>query len=441
MTRRHFLRVTGQTVLVLTLAACAGVALITHQAADELAPAVADSTLRFHTRSTPQENALYERQMARFSEQHPDLTLQQEALGEADFAELLLARQASGEIGDVLWSSTSQDRLLRAWRQQLIQPLDELVAAAGLDRGQWYPNCLASIQLDQQLLGLPFKAHPGSALVYYNQHLLTQARAAPPQPGWNQQQQIELAQQLTRPNHEPGGYLPALDNLWQTLTTLLPAFGGELLSPTGATLQLASAPGQAALRYLYDLFHTYRVAPLPSPTRDSGSDLWVSGNLAMLQSATRLAALAVVVDEHFPWMVVPNALGPAGVGGASCVVDVQCVTRATQQPQAALAWVEFLCNQASGLELGRLGGTCGARPDVYEAPELLQFPYRRVFQAVMAEAAPARMTANGQQAAAEHQLEQLLAPLWLGLQSPTAEFIETVAAQVQQLLDEPLTAT
>ena len=124
------------------------------------------------------------------------------------------------------------------------------------------------------------------------------------------------------------------------------------------------------------------------------------------------------------------------MAGAACEVDVQCVTSATRHPNEALAWVQFLCNQESGLLLGLLGGTAGGRPDVYGAPELLQFPYRAVFRQVMENAPPSRTVVNSRQAEVAATLQQGLLPLWQGEVKPTPTFLADVATQLQRVLDK-----
>jgi hypothetical protein len=99
--------------------------------------------------------------------------------------------------------------------------------------------------------------------------------------------------------------------------------------------------------------------------------------------------------------------------------------------------VQFLCNQESGLLLGLLGGSVGGRPDVYGAPELLQFPYRAVFKQVMDAAPAGQVVANGRQAEAEAALQRLLQPLWLGQAKPNPAFVEQITQQVQTILSQP----
>jgi ABC-type glycerol-3-phosphate transport system substrate-binding protein len=136
-------------------------------------------------------------------------------------------------------------------------------------------------------------------------------------------------------------------------------------------------------------------------------------------------------------MVVPNPIGPGGVGGSDYEVDAQCVTVASQHPEEAFKWVHYLCNQDSGTQLGIIGGTVGGRPDVYGAEVLLQHPYRVVFKDIMDNAMASRITNNWRQTEAEVALDQLLQPLWAGNAQPDEAFVESVRVGIQDIMDKP----
>src|SRR5690606_18456410 len=100
-------------------------------------------------------------------------------------------------------------------------------------------------------------------------------------------------------------------------------------------------------------------------------------------------------------------------------------------------WVQYLCNQESGIQLGLIGGTVGGRPDVYGAEELLQFPYRVVFKDIMDNAMASRILANWRQEEAETTWDQLTQPLWGGQDEPTEAVLESIASQIQDIMDKP----
>jgi hypothetical protein len=165
--------------------------------------------------------------------------------------------------------------------------------------------------------------------------------------------------------------------------------------------------------------------------------MWSTGLLAMFQGGTSVSNLGNAIGDKFKWMAVSNAIGPGGVGGSDYEVDAYCVTTATEHPNEAFQWVQFLCNQESGVLLGIIGGTVGGRPDVYGSEELLKFDYRQVFKEIMDNAQDSRITANWRQEEAEVALAQLTQPLWAGDEEPTDAFIDEVTAQIQDIMNKP----
>jgi ABC-type glycerol-3-phosphate transport system substrate-binding protein len=167
------------------------------------------------------------------------------------------------------------------------------------------------------------------------------------------------------------------------------------------------------------------------------NEMWISGALAMTTSGTFLSVTDSAIGDTFEWMVVPNAVGPAGVGGSDFEVDAYCVTTTAKHPAEAFKWVQYLCSHESGVQLGIIGGTVGGRPDVYGDPELLQYPFRQVFKEVMDNAMDSRVTGNWRQNEAETAFSQLMQPLWAGLEQPTEAFLTSVNTAIQDILDKP----
>lgn len=442
LSRRSFLRATSFGMAGLALAACAspGAAPAAQQSGDSAAaPAGEKITIRFHARIGQQEDTLYDMQMPKFMEENPDIEIVKESFPGEEYNAKVSTMLAGNTLGDAAWSALGGATINFMWAQNIVAPIDDLVSANSVDLTQWYEGCLNAITVEGNLLGLPFKAHPGLAVIYYNQTLIEAAGLEVPTADWTQEQQVELASALTNRDATPPvyGYLPGIGSSWKTLVTLLRAHGTELLNEDGTQFQLNSELGTQALTYLYDLFQTHEVAPTPAEMIGNGNDMWIAGSLGLYQGGTSVSVTGSTIGDSFEWMVVPNAIGPGGVGGSDYEVDAYCVTTTTAHPNEAYKWVEYLCNQDSGIQLGLIGGTVGGRPDVYGAPELLEFPFRVVFKDIMDNAMASRITANWRQSEAEAALNQLLQPLWTGDESPTEAFVDEVSLQIQNILDQP----
>jgi len=439
LSRRAFLQASSFSAVGLALAACAAPGSAPATEGEGSAPAGEKVTVRFHARIGQQEDTLYDMQIPKFMEENPDIEIIKESFPGAEYNTKVSTMLAGNTLGDAAWSALGGATINFMWAQGIVAPLDDLVASNNIDLSQWYEGCIDAITVEGNVLGLPFKAHPGLAVIYYNQTAFEEAGLEMPVSGWTQEQQIESAKALTKGDANPPfyGFLPGTGNVWKTMVTLSRAFGSELLNEDGTQFQMNSEVGMQAITWLYDLFHTHNVAPTPAQMVGAGNDMWIANSLGMYQGGTSISVTGSTIGDDFEWMVAPNAVGPGGVGGSDYEVDAYTVTTASQHPEEAFKWVQYLCNQDSGIQLGLIGGTVGGRPDVYGSEELLKFPFRVVFKEIMDNAMDSRITANWRQAEAETALSQLTQPLWTGDEQPTQAFIDGVSQQIQDILDLP----
>ncbi|HMN27452.1 MAG TPA: extracellular solute-binding protein [Caldilineaceae bacterium] len=267
LTRRDFLRATSFSAVGLALAACAAPAAAPASggAAEPAAPAGEKTTVRFHARIGQQEDTLYDMQMPKFMEENPDIEIVKESFPGEEYNTKVSTMLAGNTLGDAVWSALGGATINFMWAQNIVAPIDDLVASESVDLSQWSEGCIKAITVEGNLLGLPFKSHPGLAVIYYNQTAFEAAGLDLPQAGWTQEQQIEMAKTLTKADANPPfyGFLPGTANVWKTMVTLMRAFGGELLNEDGTKFQLNSELGIQAITYLYDLFNTHKVAPTP----------------------------------------------------------------------------------------------------------------------------------------------------------------------------------
>jgi len=449
LSRRQFLRATAFSSLGLALAACAAPAAPAsapaassgESAAPAAAPAAEKVTVRFHARIGGQEDALYDLQIPKFMEENPNIEIVKESFPGAEFQAKVSTMLAGGTLGDAVWSALGGATIYFQWAQGTIAPINDLAAAAGTDLSEWYEGCINAITMEGNLLGLPFKAHPGWAVTYYNASAYAEAGLEVPTADWTLDDQIEYALKLQKSEGDQvtrWGYLPgAFEHAWKALLCVARAYGGQLLNEDGTQFLLMEDPAQQAVQYAYDLFNVHEVAPKPDDILGTVNEMWIAGGLAMNTAGTFRSVADAAIGDTFDWMAVGNAKGPSGLGGSDYEVDAYCVTNASEHPNEAFQWVNYLCNHDSGVQLGIIGGTIGGRPDVYGDERLLQFPFRRVFKDLMDNAQASRVAGNWRQAEAETTFRELTQPLWAGLEQPTEEFLSGVAAQVQDVLDKP----
>lgn len=443
LSRRDFLRVSSFSVAGLALAACAAPSAAPSaptEGGEAAAPSSERIQIRYHARIGQQEDTLYDMQTPKFEEEYPNIQLVRESFPGEEFDTKMATMFAGGTQGDVVWSALGGAKIQFAYSQGQVAAIDDLVAAQNVDLTQWYQNGLDGISVEGNLLGIPFKAHPGLAVLYYNQSAIEAEGLTVPDSTTTQEQHIELAKALTKTEGDrvtQFGYFPGIGSAWKTFVALVRSYGGELLSEDGTQFELTEDAGRQSLQYMYDIFHTHNVGPLPDQIVGTANEMWIAGLLATYQGGTSVSVTDGAIGDSFEWMAAPNPLGPAGVGGSDFEVDAQCVTTSSKNPNEAFNWVQYLGNRDSGVQLGLIGGTVGGRPDVYGAEELLVFPFRAVFKEIMDNAQASRITANWRQSEAETAFNQLLQPLWAGVEQPTDAFADSVSEQIQDILDKP----
>ncbi|MEZ4710247.1 MAG: extracellular solute-binding protein [Caldilineaceae bacterium] len=443
MSRRAFLRASSVLAVGAALAACAAPAAPSGEASDSGAAAAGEekTTIRFHARIGQQEDALYDMMMPKFMEENPGIEIVRESFPGDEFQTKVSTMLAGGTLGDAVWSALGGATIYFQWAQGTIAPIDDLVASANVDLSEWYEGCINAITMEGNLLGLPFKAHPGWAVTYYNASAFEEVGLDVPTADWTLDDQIEVAKALQKSEGDQvvrWGYLPgAFEHAWKALLCVTRAYGGQLLNEDGTQFLLMEDEARQAVQYAWDLFNVHNVAPKPDQILGTVNEMWIAGQLAMNTAGTFRSVTDSAIGDTFEWMAVGNAKGPAGVGGSDYEVDAYCVTSTSEHPNEAFQWVNYLCNHESGVQLGIIGGTIGGRPDVYGDERLLEHPFRQVFKELMDNAQASRVVGNWRQAEAETTFRQMCEPLWAGAEQPTEEFLSTIAVAVQDVLDKP----
>ena len=398
-------------------------------------PSGAQVTIKFHARQGQQEDELYKQRIPEFEAKYPNIKAVLENFPTNEYYAKIATMAAGGTIGDAAWTSIGSGSIYFLYARKIIYPVDDFVSRDKFDLTPYFPGCIKALTRDGKLIGLPFKAHPGIALVYYNKKLFDDAGVKYPTEEWKHADLVDLAKKLTKaPDYY--GFLPTTTA--RGLLSFVKSFGGELLSEDGKTSQLNSKEGLGAIQFVDALFHEHKVSPAPDQIVGDSNQMWIAGKLAMFHSGTSTEVTRKQIGDKFQFFAVPNAKGPGGIGGSNYEVDAYAVIGSSKHKDEAWELVKWLTDQESGIRLGEIGGTVGGREDVYNSPRLLKDPIRKVFADVMAKAGEFRIPANTRTDEYEKTTQQMLDPVWLGKEKPTKEYVDKVRDAVQKVLDKPL---
>ncbi len=402
-------------------------------------PSAQPVTVRFHSRGgapASQEVMLYDEQMPLFMQKHPIIKVVHEGFTGEDYAQKITVLSAGGSLGDVMWTAIGGGAIYYFAATKVIQPVEPYVAKEKFDLGQYYKNVIEGLKRDGKLYGLPFKSHPGVAVLFYNQTAFERSGAVPDKT-WTLDRLVDGAKRATQ--GDVFGYNPQFGQ--KSILTTTRAFGGELLDPEGKKSLLNSPQAVQAITWMYDAINRHNIAPRPSVITEQGGieKMFTNGKLASGKWGTSFQITAQRdVKDSFTWFATIHPRGPGGVPGSDFEADAYSMTTVTKLPDAAWQWTKWLTNQESGIRLGEIGGTVGGRPDVYKSERLLKDPVRKVFLEAMDTAQPGRPAYNTRFGEYEKVMQDGLVPVWEGQQAPTKAFLDELTRQVQVVLDQPL---
>ena len=268
-------------------------------------PSLAPAQLRFTYWAAPDQVALYERFAARFSEQHPGVTLAFELTPFNEYFTKLLTQVSAGTPPDVGWHHSSQIQLHIV--RGVVAPLDGHMQKAPIP-SDFYS--LAHYQRGGKTYGVPWD---NSVLVnYYNLDAFKKAGLKTPtewsrEGKWTWAQFLATSQQLAQALAGPPRIWPneRLGPSFQRLYEYVRTFGGTLFTTDRRQSTIDDPKAVDAIQFVADLHARHRVAPNPDDLKESPA-AYPNGTAAMQFNyhATHFT-FKQVRPPDFAWDVAP----------------------------------------------------------------------------------------------------------------------------------------
>ncbi|MBA2518066.1 MAG: sugar ABC transporter substrate-binding protein [Chloroflexia bacterium] len=383
---------------------------------------------------------------AEMTAENPAVVVVPELFVQAEYFQKFQVLIAGGQLGDVMFSSTFTGTYPLWAARNVYTPLDDFLAAEDFDPSPYFPAAWVGQTVNGQIYGITYKAHPSSALLYYNRTMFDAAGLPEPTDEMTLDEFVEAAEALTA--GDVFGYY-AQPSHFQHYPTAAQQFGRQLFSADGMTAHFNSEESIAALRFDYDNIHVRGIHPPRELAPENPRDLFVNGRVAMYKSGTWDISLGKQIVDAFEWGMVQFPVGPGGDRAAVFTQDCMGVTEAS--PHKAEAWevVKGLTNQRTGILLGLGGepdtgnsGTAGGRIDVYESKELQTNPdytpevnearYRALQAAV-----PLNLAHNYRMTEIQTVVTAAMDELWAGT-APEQAWADEVNSRIQDILAEPI---
>jgi multiple sugar transport system substrate-binding protein len=276
-----------------------------------------------------------------FMEENPDIKINVvDVPGEESFNTLFLQMQG-GEMPDVFWSHW----VLAGATSGMAIPLDDYIEQAGgeefIDR--FVPSAWNFVEWQGHYYGVQWR--DGASVMYLNGDLLEAAGQEVPEE-WDWDMLLEYAQALT--DEEEGTYGLGLIGAatdpgteWNFWPFLLQN-GGQIIDPETYRAAFNREEGVAALQFMVDLIHEYKVAPPGTASNDVNEiiDLFVSGKIAMWANGPWYIG---IMKNTYPDVVVTVAVMPKEVTQGSIAGGTAfCISSQSEHPDEAWRFIEYM---------------------------------------------------------------------------------------------------
>lgn len=320
----------------------------------------------------PAELTAYQTLVDSFSEKYPSIQVELIHIpGQDEYRKRIAADLIAGNPADVVL--INYRRYAAFANLGALEPLDNYLENSRLLRKRdFYPEAIEPFLWNDRLMCIP--QNISSLVVYYNKDLFDQAGIPYPAEGWTWLDFLSAAQALTQDFDHDGerdqfgaGIEPSLIRLapfiWQA--------GGHLVDDRAnpSTLVL-DQPGEIrAERFFVGLQTIYHVVPnAEQEAAEDSESRFINGRLAMFFNSRR-GVPTYRESASFDWDVAPLPRADFEVNILHS--DGYCLTSASQNKDAAWAFIEFANSVEGQTIIARSGRTVPSLISVANSPAFL----------------------------------------------------------------------
>ena len=235
-----------------------------------------------------------------------------------------------------------------------------------------YPQTLSAYKTPDGYYGLPRDFQ--TIVLFYNKDMFDKAGVAYPTADWTWDDLRAAAKKLTKDTNGDGktdqyGFIFDQWDMEVGWSEALWSYGGDIISPDHTKTLIGEPKARQAWQLLNDMVFVDKSVPDANTIGQYGGDLFQAGVAAM----TPMGHWAVpgYNTAGFKFDVVPMPKGPAGpatsVNSAGFVV-----AKASKNPDAAFAFIQFAISKAGQTRLAQLGFAVPVLKTVAESPDFLE---------------------------------------------------------------------
>lgn len=334
--------------------------------------AAVSGEISFMTFGEPEELQAYRTLIDAFKEAEPNVTVN---LIEASDRQDLLARLSTGFAGN-----TPPDLFLINYRffgqfaaTGVLDPLQaRLDGSSVFEEADFYPQPMEAFRWNGELVCMP--QNVSSLVVYYNKDLFAGAGLDAPAAGWTWDQMVESATALTKDLDGDGAtdqYGLGVEASIIRVAPFVWSNGGDVVDdetqPTSFSLD--SPEAVEAMQAFFDLHQVHGVVPGDEEVEaEDNESRFMNGTMGMLLQSRRVVPSFRTISA-FDWDVapLPQLEQPAGILHS----DAYCLTKASQNKEAAWRFVEFALGPQGAPVVAGTGRTVPSLISVAESDAFL----------------------------------------------------------------------
>ncbi|HLH72777.1 MAG TPA: extracellular solute-binding protein, partial [Chloroflexota bacterium] len=162
---------------------------------------------------------------------------------------------------------------------------------------------------------------------------------------------------------------------WRPWASFVYSNGGKVVNAdangVATSIALTDDAAVGGLQFLQDQIYKYKVAPEPSASSDLGPvDFFGTNKVGMLiGNPTQVESFRKITA--FTWDVAPLPVGQGGKRGSGGGGTAWSIAKATKNPDAAWAFLQFITTAKAQLQEVAIGATTPSRKSVVNSKEFL----------------------------------------------------------------------
>lgn len=293
--------VLGAATMAISLAACSGTPN------DNTNNGEKEVTLQWGFWDTGAEKTpIWQGLAADVTKKYPNIKVELTTPPFADYFTKLQSQLAGGNAPCIV----SMQSLRLPTFAEVLEPLDELMKAEGVDAAEFDGGAMKALQLDGKQYAIPYGF--SSLVMFYNKDMFKSAGIAEPAVDWTIADFEETAKKLTEATGKPGFGLSFSD---LHMFSLLYANNGAKPVNAEGKLDLSTPEMKESFAWYTDLALKHKVASVPASASDIpwGEQQFVAGNVGMaVDGSWNLASNAT--SANFNVGIVPLPQGANGGG-------------------------------------------------------------------------------------------------------------------------------